>query len=328
MFRMNAHSLLCLPLLALGCEGETAASESLADTKASDVAGSVAITAPNISAAPSSSSSKNDELRLPNPSPVARVEAGKVEEGRTSDNRHWVGSFTYSQPPEATTWLSFVEARDLCRAEDLGLCSLQQLDRVCSVAPDVGKLETWTTNYTADGKLWTHGGDGCGKSARVTPDEQSPSRGVLCCERRPAIVLSTLQKGDRGAKSTSVYMSLVEKSMNSRIPDDVIKLAADSFYLYSSKKLRDKADARKAMGFDLSNGTEFDNRLVVCDAKYTEGGKQGEFECESVITRKMNTKQFRDLGLLSLRFRFIPPKYQYDTWAVGTRIVRNFTPIQ
>lgn len=218
-------------------------------------------------------------------------------------------------------------ARDACVAEGLSLCSREQLDRVCAQDPTVGALETWTTSFAGNGQLWTRGGSSCAQHSAADPTDAKASRGGLCCDRKPAIEIASQRKGDALQKAINVYMLMVQEAMNSRDPEKVLPLVASDFLLYSQKQRMNHQTGAKALAFDLGNGTEFDNHLVRCGGVIEGAGKHGGFVCQTVTVRKMNTKPSRELALMDLEFRFIPPVLKYDVWAVGTNIVRNFAPI-
>lgn len=262
------------------------------------------------------------------PAPLAaKVPAGVTKAGRTPAGDHYVDAFRYQLPKNAVGNQTFVEARDACLAEGLDLCSREQLDIACATTPEIAKLQTWTTSYAITGQVWVRGGQSCDQLSAADPFTRDAARAGLCCERKPAVEAGPNRTSDALPRSVSVYMTAVQDAMNSRDPAQVLELAADEFYLYSDKKWRTRDSAKQALGFDLKNGPEFDNRLVRCGAVIESGGTSGAFLCEAVTVRKLNAKPSRELAFYDLAFRFVPPHLKYDTWAVGSNIVRAFTLI-
>jgi len=108
---------------------------------------------------------------------------------------------------------TFQDALRGCQAQGLDLCTDLEWRRTCQLAPELIKLESWTSSFDASYRelQWRGGGSDCNDGGQALSSKSKATRGGLCCTR--AIALSSWLPP---AREASHPLLALERGLNQR----------------------------------------------------------------------------------------------------------------
>jgi hypothetical protein len=180
---------------------------------------------------------------LPSASAAARAAASyprrEVEAGSCGDGT-WLPAFSLEHQG-GNERLAHARALDFCRRQGKSLCTEGQWQRACSLDRQLAQLETWTLSVEGSQAV-VLGGDGtCSRRQVAAPDETSPMRVAVCCER--AVGIRTSNRHASFLTSSTQRLLEYERAIRDRRASKLRELLDDPVVFDGREQARDQVVA-------------------------------------------------------------------------------------